>query len=260
MELTTHIAAKGWALAPPEAATLAWCQAARRRADVILEDPQLCAQWLRHGRTWFVGVDVLEADAQGAVAGGPPLAGVAHDIARAAIGAAPWDKGQLSVMYAGYPQQDADESDANHRFRLNRDAAHLDGLLPIGADRRRKLLEPHGIIMGLALDDVCAGNSPLVVWEGSHHIIRRAFHAALTPHDPATWPELDLTEIYSAARREVFETCPRIEVSQPFGATTVLHRMTIHGVAPWRGSTDSTRSVAYFRPQLSQIADWLSNP
>ncbi len=53
------------------------------------------------------------------------------------------------------------------RFRLNRDAAHLDGLLPIGPDKRRMVKEPHAWILGLPLNACGAGASPLVVWEGS---------------------------------------------------------------------------------------------
>ena len=48
------------------------------------------------------------------------------------------------------------------------------------------------------------GAAPLVVWEGSAEVLRAALARALAPHPPETWGEVDLTEAYAAARREVF--------------------------------------------------------
>ena len=39
-------------------------------------------RWLRCGETWFAGVNALPNDADGAVAGGPPLSGIAVDFLR----------------------------------------------------------------------------------------------------------------------------------------------------------------------------------
>jgi hypothetical protein len=50
-----------------------------------------------------------------------------------------------------------------------------------------------------------------VVWEGSHRLIRAAFAEAFAGV-PADWPGIDVTEIYQQVRREVFATCPRVEV------------------------------------------------
>jgi hypothetical protein len=52
-------------------------------------------------------------------------------------GPLPLHRAQVSVTYPGYPAPDPEESDAAHRFRRDRDAAHLDGLLPVGPEKRR---------------------------------------------------------------------------------------------------------------------------
>ena len=84
-----------------------------------------------------------------------------------------WHPAQLSVIYPGYPRKDPDESEQAHRYRRLHDAAHVDGLLPVGPARRRHLREPHGFILGLPLNRVSA--SPLVVWEGSQQVMQGAF-------------------------------------------------------------------------------------
>ena len=200
----------------------------------------------RHGRTWFVGVDALANDASGAVGGvALPFAGMC----------ATWHRAQVSIIYPDYPQQDAGESDAAHRFRRNRDAAHMDGLLPEGPDKRRHLREPHGFILGIALDQATA--SPLVVWEGSHVIMQRAFAAAFEGVDPRSYGEVDVTDVYQAARRAVFDSCARVTVHSGLGEAVLLHRHLIHGVAPWADDTaDRSRAIAYFRP-LIEPARWL---
>ena len=58
---------RGFEVFPAEAATLDWLGAAREAALAAAGDPVLQARWLRHGGTWFAGVDVLGNDAQGRV-------------------------------------------------------------------------------------------------------------------------------------------------------------------------------------------------
>ncbi|MEL6915868.1 MAG: hypothetical protein AAFP13_15340 [Pseudomonadota bacterium] len=228
-----------------------WLEAVRPVADAIAGDPDARAAWLRHGETWFAGVNVLPNDARGAVPGGPPLPDMLGDY--------PWDAGQLSIVYSGYPQRDADESVAAHRFRRLRDAAHVDGLLPVGPERRRFMQEPHAFVLGLPLNACPAGASPLVVWEGSHEIMRAAFAAALEGEPPARWSEVDLTETYHAARRRCFETCERVPLPGKPGEATRLHRLTLHGVAPWDAGPSDGRMIVYFRPAFAG-EDWLSPP
>ena len=102
--------------------------------------------------------------------------------AEAVSGRLPLDTGQVSVTYPGYPRQDAGESDAQARYRRRRDAAHVDGLLPIGPHRRRMLKEPHAWILGLPVTECGAGAAPLVVWEGSHEVMRDRLGAVLRAH------------------------------------------------------------------------------
>ena len=106
------------------------------------------------------------------------MAGTAYRQAVAATGVAQLHRAQVSVTYPGYPRQDAGESDANYRFRRQRDAAHLDGLLPLGPDKRRHLQEPHAWRLGVALTRADADAAPLVVWDDSHAVIRRACNGA----------------------------------------------------------------------------------
>lgn len=253
----------GWQVFPAERATCAWRDAVRGPALTAAAEPGLRARWLRHGGTWFVGVDVLPNDAQGRVGQGPPLSGAALDAARAVVGRLPLHPAQVSVTYEGYPGRDPGESDAAHRYRRLRDAAHIDGLLPEGAGRRRHLREPHGFILGIALTDAAPSAAPLVVYEGSHEVMRAALRLALDGTDPEQWGEIDLTEAYHGARRRCFETCRRVEIALEPGEAVLLHRLALHGIAPWSapaGSAPDGRALAYVRPCLPRSSDWLSLP
>jgi hypothetical protein len=249
----------GWTVLPWRADTAAWAHAARGVADRVVSDPAMRRRWLRHGGTWFAGVDALPNEEDGSI-DGVPLAGGWTDL----VGAwGEWHRAQLSVVYPGYPARDPDESDAAHRFRRDRDAAHLDGLIAEGDRKRRHLREPHAFILGLPLTAMTAGMSPFVVWSGSHHIISRAFGGALADVDPDDWGDVDLTDVYQEARREVLATCPRVEVIAQPGEAILCHRMAVHGTAPWAGGTerhadpDLGRMVAWFRPVLPRAVDWV---
>ena len=237
----------GWRRTGPDPALSDWAAAALPLAHAALassDDP------LRCGGTWAVGLDLLPNDDSGTV-GGVALPWDLLGLPRTALHPA-----QVSVIHPGYPQPSPDESDAAFGFRRNRDAAHLDGVLPVGPARRRMVKEPHGFILGLPLAGCGAGASPLVVWEGSHLVMRTALQRALQPHPQEFWNEVDITEAYTAARAEVFANCRRVEVVALPGEAVLLHRLLIHGVAPWR-SGDAPRLIAYFRPVLPSVAEWL---
>lgn len=247
--MTGSLDRAGYLHLPADPATAAWAAAARTAALAVLATPGD----MRHGGTWRVGVDELPNATDGSVAG-------------VALGGAwvdhidppgHWHRAQLSVVYPGYPRQDPDESDTNHHFRLHRDAAHVDGLLPEGPDKRRHLREPHAFVLGLPLND--ATGSPLVVWPGSHRIMQAAFRQALHGIPADHWAEVDLTDPYTLARRQVFDTCARVELPARPGEATLLHRHLLHGVAPWGDGTapPEGRIIAYFRPMVVSIADWL---
>ena len=212
----------GWRQIGPHPAIAAWAAAARPLAVKALATTD---QPLRCGGTWAVGLDLLPNAPDGSVAG------VAFPWDAVGLAAQPLHRGQLSTVYPDYPRTSPDESDAAFRFRRNRDAAHLDGVLAVGADKRRMIKEPHGWILGLPLTDCSPDAAPLVVWEGSHRIIRHALRAAVAGHPPETWGNIDVTAAYKSARAQVFETCRRIEVPSRPGQATLLHRLTIHGVA-----------------------------
>lgn len=253
---------RGWARFAPEAAVRDWARAARAVALERIADPAERARWLQCGGTWFVGVDALSNGPDGAVAGAGPLAGRAMDAARALYGALPLHRGQVSVVWPGYPRPR--EGEAAFRYRQRRDAAHVDGLLAVGPERRRMLKERHAYILGLPLTACGAGASPFVVWEGSHEVMRRAFAAALGGVPPEAWDAVDLTEVYQRTRREVFETCRRVEIAAMPGAAYLVHRLALHGVAPWKDGAEAPpegRIIAYFRPELpGQGAEWLTLP
>jgi hypothetical protein len=102
--------------------------------------------------------------------------------------------------------------------------------------------------------------APLVVWEGSHTIMQAALQTALAPHAPDIWGDVDITAAYQAARAEVFRVCPRREVPGVPGEAVLLHRHLVHGVAPWaEGATapPEGRVIAYFRPVMDSVQDWL---
>lgn len=242
----------GWRRIGPHPAIRAWATAAAQTARQILSSTT--EPW-RCGGTWFVGVDALPNGADGAM-GGTPFPWAALPLTPE-----PLHRAQLSVIRPGYPQPSPDESAAAFAFRRDRDAAHLDGLLAVGPSKARMVKEPHAWILGLPLTETEA--APLTVWEGSHEILRKALLHALAPHVPETWGEIDLTEPYQAARKEIFATCRRIELPAQPGEATLLHRLTLHGVAPWKPGDQAPpegRMIAYLRPELPSVEAWLKAP
>ena len=243
---------QGWQRLGPDPAIAAWADTARQAA---LDHLASTDETWRCGGTWFVGVDALPNTPDGSIHDTPfPWQALP-------LTPEPLHRAQLSVIRPGYPQPSPEETPAAFAFRRDRDAAHLDGLLPIGPDKRRMVKEPHAWILGLPLNEAPA--SPLTVWEGSHELIRAALLRALHPHPRESWGEIDLTDPYQQARREVFATCRRIELPTKPGEATLLHRLTIHGVAAWKpGDTapPEGRMIAYLRPQLASVSDWLTRP
>jgi len=248
----TQLLTDGYQLIKSDPRTQAWVRAAHAVALDVVNDPDQRQKWLRHQNTWFVGVDSLPNARDGSV-GGVPLYVQGID-------QTDWHPAQVSVVYKGYPKQDPSETDVNHRFRINRDAAHVDGLLLDAATGQRQLKEPHAFILGLPLNEASADASPLVVWKGSHKIMSACFAQIYKGIDPASWAKIDVTTAYKAARKHCFETCERIKLPAKVGQATVLHRHTLHGVAPWSDGAVAPpegRMIAYFRPEVGDWADWL---
>ncbi len=250
------LSADGFEIFPAAPATARWAEAASAAATRIAADPAARARHLRHGGTWFVGVDALPTGTDGSI-DGVPLAGSWRD----RVPDLPLHRAQLSIVYPGYPRRDPDETEAAHRFRVVRCAAHVDGIHAVGPGRRRVPVERHGYILGLPLDRQRAAAT--VVWRGSHRIIAAALERAIGGRDPG---ETDVTDAYNAARRAVFETCERVEMgpAEP-GAAFLIHRFAVHGTAPWpqdpAARPDAAgRMVAFFRPEMADPVAWLTAP
>ena len=252
----------GWTVFPPDPALARWARACAPLAREMLGDPAL-ARWYRCDRTWFAGVNALPNDACGAIPGRvPPLAGAAVEFARGTLAPGPfaWDRGQVSIVFPGYPRHGAEDTAASHRYRRDRCAAHVDGLERTMPGRRRRLSETHSFLLGIPLGKASEEEGAFVVWRGSHEIVRDALSAALAPHDPARWFEIDVTEAYVAARRRCFEDCEPVRLAPGLGAAYLMHPLALHGVAPWEAEAGEPRTVVYFRPDTfgGDPARWLN--
>ncbi|TMV06339.1 hypothetical protein FGK63_14375 [Ruegeria sediminis] len=254
---------RGWVRFPRDPVLLDWIGHALPVARAAVGDP-VHAQWQDCEGTWFIGVDALPNDAQGRVGNSGPLDGQAVEFIRRHLGLHPLHKGQVSVIYPGYPRPRRGEGEAATRYRARRDAAHVDGLKPTGPDRRRRVDEPHAWILGLPLTEAGADAAPMVVWDESHRVLGAAFARAFEGLPRDRLHEVDITDAYQAARREVFDTCARIELPARPGEAYLLHRHCLHGVAPWGESAASGpdgRMIAYFRPELpGGVAEWIETP
>ena len=238
----------GFAIYGPTRDGRRWAEVAARAARRVSAQPAARARHMRHGQTWFVGVDALPNAADGSVDGVPldgPWRAHVPDLAM--------HPAQVSIIYPGYPGRDADEGITGHRYRKTRAAAHVDGLLPVGPDRRRYALEYHAYVLGLPLNPVEA--APTVVWAGSHRIMQAALRDTIGGRDPAT---VDITEAYHDARRAVFERCQMMCLRVPPGGAFLVHRFALHGTAPWHGPVGPARMTAFFRPEFAVSDLWLA--
>ena len=259
-----HFFTRGWCRFACDPILLSWVHASLASARATLQDPQQ-AKWLRYQKTWFAGVNALPNNAQGGIADSGPLQGEAIDfiIAELKLENFAWDRAQVSVCYPGYPQPMAGETVGKARYRRQRDAAHVDGLLPEGPERRRHLREHHGFILGIPMVEFDAGASPFVVWEGAHEIMRDAFALRFADLPVEQWGEQDITEVYHAAREQVFAACKRVEIHARPGEAFLAHRLVLHGMAPWRDNAVAGadgRMICYLRPHTFGPYEWLNNP
>lgn len=262
MTIEEELANRSWVNIPFDAELLGWAETARPHVDGALRNPQHAA-WHRHGGTWFVGVHALDNGADGALGSTPFPPALLAAIRTSTEGAEiAWDRGQISVCFPGYPQPSPVESDAAHRFRIQRDAAHVDGLHGEGPQRRRHLREYHQFILGIPIDGVQPGMAPFVVWEGSHLRFQAMFRKALDCLPAAAWGDIDLTDSYHATRREAFAACRRVEVTARPGEAYVVHRFALHGMAAWTAppSDGLRRAIVYFRPETEDREAWLRGP
>lgn len=259
-----HFFEHGWCRFDRDARLLRWVESALPAARAARADAGQ-ARWLRYQGTWFAGVNALANRADSSVAGGEPLQGEAIDFIAAKLGLEgfTWDRAQVSICYPGYPQPMPGESQARTRYRRERDAAHVDGLLREGPAQRRHLREHHGFILGIPMVDFDAGAAPFVVWEGSQEIVRSAFARRFAGIDAEYWGEQDVTDAYHAAREQAFAQCKRIEIHLRPGQAFLAHRLVLHGMAPWAPGAQAGpdgRMICYFRPATCGPREWLHNP
>jgi hypothetical protein len=254
----------GWCRFASDPLLLGWIRSALAPARAARQNPEQ-AKWLRYQGTWFAGVNALANDVNGAVGDSAPLRGQAVDFIGAGLGLAnfDWDRAQVSICYPGYPQPMAGESPARTRYRREFDAAHVDGVLREGPGQRRHLREHHGFILGIPMVEFDAAAAPFVVWEGSHEIMRASFRDCFSGMAPERWGECDITEIYHAARERAFGSCKRVEIHARPGEAYLVHRLSLHGMAPWgdaaRAGPDG-RMICYFRPTTFGPLRWLNDP
>jgi hypothetical protein len=254
---------RGWCKFGSDTSLLSWIEAALPAARAARHDPAQ-AKWLRYQGTWFAGVNALDNNAAGEVSGSGPVQGQVIDFIAAELGleGIAWDRAQVSICYPGYPQPMSGESPDRARYRCDRDAAHVDGLLREGRQMHRHLREYHGFILGIPMVEFDLAASPFVVWEGSHEIIRSRFAERFDGIAPEQWGEEDITEVYRAAREQAFASCERVTVHARPGAVFLAHRLVLHGMAPW-GETavagPDGRMICYFRPNIFGPREWLHN-
>jgi len=245
----------GWQKFAWDKDTALWARVALAAATEVLSDPQH-VHWYQCENTWFVGVDTLPNELDGSIKD-TPLIGPAMTALQSDMGfSSELHRAQISAIFPGYPRPRANETATAFRYRLQKCGAHIDGLLREGETRRRYLREPHAWILGLPLTDCTKETSPLVVWEGSHHIMTRFFSKTLAEYPVEQIYDFDLTDVYLDARREIFETCTMVPVCARPGEGYLVHRLTLHGIAPWRSADHAQRIIVYFRPKLAQITDW----
>jgi len=259
-----HFFDRGWCRFDYDPELYRWVEAALAPARATLQDPRL-GKWLRYQGTWFAGVNALPNDAHGAVGASGPLRGAAVEFIARELGLTDfaWDAAQVSICYPGYPLPMPGESPGRARFRRERDAAHVDGLLPEGPGRRRHLREHHGFILGIPMVEFDTDASPFVVWEGSQEIVREHFSRRFAGLTTELWGQQDITEIYHAAREQALVECERVELHARPGEAFLAHRLILHGMAPWRAGADAGvdgRMICYFRPDPFGPQEWLNNP
>ena len=62
-------------------------------------------------------------------------------------------------------------------------------------------------------------------------------------------------------RKRIFDECERVEIIAAPGEAYIVHRLALHGVAPWRSAAVADpdgRVICYFRPETPAREDWLT--
>ncbi len=259
----SDMANQGWHRLAANAALLNWSQAHLPAAQACMQATQNL-QWWRYQDTWFAGVNALDNDKLGAVANNPSLPkSLLTSLANYCESPIkPLDQGQISAIFPSYPQIDPQQSTAANRFRQEHFAAHLDGLVPLGTQRRRHLTEQHSFILGISLTEHPPAAAPIMVWPGSHQRIQQWLINTLEGMPPNQWQEVDLTYAYQTLRHQILHDTQPQALHLAKGEAYVLHRHIIHGMGHWPEDLEDGhqqgRIIAYFRPCWHSPQKWLS--
>jgi len=248
---------KGWIKFKFDQRVAHWANTANSKITSKLKNKEIFNNNLTCQGTWFVGVDALENDTNGAL-GEISLSGPFESLMKRTE-ARGLHAAHVSIIFEGYPKPRDQESESSFNFRLKRDAAHVDGLIADFPGGPRKLKEPHAYVLGIPLNQAPKGASPVVVWEGSHHLISKAFNSLFLNRDPEKWKDLDVREVYMQTRKSIFEKCKRRVLHANLGESYMIHRLCLHGISPWEfeiKNFNEGRKIAYFRPELQNLADW----
>lgn len=264
-KLQQDLAQKGWHRLSASEELNAWSEVHLSAAQNCMGDKQH-KQWWRYQNTWFAGVNALPNDDKGAVGDKPPLPQslrqLLADYCQTSIQA--MDQGQISALFPGYPQPDPQQSKAANHFRKHHFAAHLDGLVPHGPDRRRLLTEQHSFILGISLTDHPANAAPLMVWPGSHMILQKWLIDHLGSLPESDWCTFDLTQSYQQTRQQILADIQPQAIHLDQGDAYVFHRHMLHGMGSWPPKAvdhnAQGRILAYFRPCWHQPQAWLHGP
>ena len=265
---------KGWCFLDNDDQHHRWIEAAKANILYKFGKRKYTKRDFRSGNTWFIGTNFLDNGSDGNINGVSMSSGLWSQISgKFGQGVEYWDPGQVSIFWQGYPKNDSRETEKAFKYRLNKYASHVDGLLPIGPKKRRFAKEYHAFILGLPVINSMAGSAPLVVWEGSHIIFRDLFRRLYNRVSETELRNLDITEMYQKCRTKVFSTCPIRKIFSDHNQPYVLDRHLLHGVVQWKTNKMhsskkcpndgiqfdplSGRIVIYFRPSYKSPMDWL---
>ncbi len=258
-DLLSEFAQRGWCKFDADQAILAWVETALPYAQTCLNEPEM-QHWWRYQNTWFVGVNCLANDIGGSLENGPAIGGAAIDFIQQELShrlSNHLDRAQVSVICPGYPKASSRDSDSAFRYRQQRDAAHVDGLLKEGKERYAR--EYHAYILAIGMNDSDAAASPFVVWDGSHQVIQQALSRELSGFPADNAANRPITDCYQEARKRIFETCQRVQVPLKQGEALVAHRLLLHGTATWQSNQSFPRMLCFFRPQTMGLSQWLGD-
>ena len=253
----------GWLKFEFDDSLKSWVNASLQSARDAVHRPDN-QHWWRYQGTWFVGVNSLDNDRFGKVQGGIHLQGKAAEFLSNNLGVdlSRLDQAQVSVCLPGYPKSSNTESRAANSYRLNKDAAHLDGVLKQAATAERYVQEPHDYILAIPMSDFSSDTAPFVVWEGSHNIVRSTFKQFFENSASENWSQVAITSCYQQVRRQIFSECERKQLIMKPGEAFLVHRLMLHGTGPWKTNArcgPDGRMICFFRPSSLSIEEWLDS-